>query len=153
MWDSQNLIDALRHPSMLEALTALLLKEKKKKMCQHKKKNHHHKPTHSSHSIAATQCKSHCSPGKAERRNRTGNPGSAQRCNDLCASVKPDMAVSHGGLWLQTYSHPVYLHIGALKSPEKNLVKIYTVAFLQMRIKWPTVRRYFSQQENQRNVH
>lgn len=56
MWDFQNLIDALRYPSVLGALTALLLNKKntkkQTKICQHKKKNHKSIPR--SLSIAAT---------------------------------------------------------------------------------------------------
>jgi len=69
---------------MLEALTALLLKGKKTKSVNIK--TNLHKPIPNSHSIAAIQCKSHCSTGKARRTNKLGNPEGTQKCNYLHAS-------------------------------------------------------------------
>lgn len=68
--------------------TVIKIKKTNNKTCQHQQKNFplHYKPILSSHSVAAIGCTSHRSIGKVGRTNKTGNPGSAQKGNNLCAS-------------------------------------------------------------------
>lgn len=68
--------------------TVIKRRKPNNKTCQRQQKQFHHKSILSSHSTGAIGCTSHCSTGKAGRTSRIGNPGSTQKCNNLCASHK-----------------------------------------------------------------
>lgn len=79
----------------------------------------------SSRSVAAIQCKSHCSTGKAGRTSKMGSPGSTQRSAITCLSITSLGAMlplcGYMSLLALAADHILhYLHIHAFNSQKKT---------------------------------